>query len=185
MTEEKTKSLATMLSQLQHMEATMMEDETLSKEIWDEHFKASTTSLNEKVDSILNYMDTCKLKAAQYSERAEELTREAKRWEKRHESLKDYTLWCLNTFPEADFKGTDRVITKKLNPPSMVCLSKQTKSFSNYVPESFAINIDPMYLEQVTIWTLKTDDLKEDLKAGLNCTFAHLERKESLQIKVK
>jgi hypothetical protein len=185
MTEIKKTSLSELLHNLQQLEATMMTDESLSKEIWDEHFKTSTATINEKVDNILSYMDTCKLKAAQYSERAEELELEAKRWEKRYASLQEYTLWCLNAFPEGDMKGTDRKITKKLNPPSMICCYKTPKSFSNYVPDSMAILIDPLYLEQVTVWTLKTDELKEDLKQGLECNFAHLERKESLQIKVK
>ena len=183
--EVKKESLSELLQNLQQLEASMIEDTEVTKEAWDEHFKSSTQTLNDKVDAILNYMDTCKLKAAQYSARAEELSRESKRWEKRFASLQEYTLWCLNSFPEVDHKGSDRVITKKLNPPSMICPYKQPRTISNYVPTAMALNIDPMYLESQQIWTLKTDELKEDLKAGATFDFARLEQKESLSIKVK
>jgi hypothetical protein len=67
----------------------------------------------------------------------------------------------------------------------MVCPYKASKSFSNYIPEAQAVLVPEQYLEQVTIWTLKTDDIKRDLKAGKELEFARLEVKERLVVKPK
>jgi len=41
------------------------------------------------------------------------------------------------------------------------------------------------YRECKVIWLLKSDLVKEDLKAGKNLNFARLDRKEALSIKPK
>ena len=132
-TVEKKESWVQLLQDLQSLEERLV-DEGATPEEFKAAIDLALAKLDNKADGLLYFMDTCKMKAAYYSERAEELKREAKKWEKRLEQTENYTLYVLNNFPEADMSGTDRKITKKLNPPSMICPYKQPRTISNYVP---------------------------------------------------
>jgi hypothetical protein len=180
---EENKGLAAMLHSLVAMESAMDNtDEEITIEQCDAHF-AQFKSVQEKTDRLIAYMDHCKLASARFAERAQELKEEAQRWEKRKERLDEYAMYCLTRYP--DLSGSDFAFERRKNPPSMVCPYKASKSFSNYIPEAQAVLVPEQYLEQVTIWTLKTDDIKRDLKAGKELEFARLEVKERLVVKPK
>lgn len=177
-------SLNDLLAHLSLLEKNIDNAEEISIAQCEEHF-AHLKKVDEKVDRILGYMDMCKQNAAQYSERAEELENKAKSWEKRLSSLQDYCLYLVKQYPEVEWRGTDRQITKKLNPPSLVCSMRGSFSSSNVIPPEMVEMIPDVYLDKKEIYVLKANEVKDALKAGELLDFATLDRKESLQIKAK
>jgi hypothetical protein len=130
-------------------------------------------------------MDICKRNAALYSERAEELKNASQSWEKKYESLQRYAMFLVDKFPDIEWRGTDRTFAKKLNPPSLNCQLKRSYSSSNVIPDELIFSVPEKYRECKILWILKSDMVKDDLKAGKELNFAKLDRKEALQVKVK
>lgn len=123
-------SLAQLLAACELLERQIDESEVITPEQCEAHF-SSIAAIDAKVDRLLGYMDTCKMKAAVLAERAKDLKDEGERWERRLEQLEKYALWLTDRFPDVSWRGTDFAFEKKLNPPSMVCSYKSGKSFSS------------------------------------------------------
>jgi hypothetical protein len=62
---------------------------------------------------------------------------------------------------------------------------KKSFSTSNLIPDELIFSVPEKYRECKVIWILKSDLVKEDLKAGKSLNFARLDRKEALSIKPK
>jgi hypothetical protein len=181
-----TPTLPEILKRNQEVEQELIANtDEVTPEQWDEHFKSFNASLDKKVDSILAYMDDCKFMASKYSERAEALNLAAKRLEKRCESLEKYVLYHLSKFPELDLRGSERTISKRLGPVSLVCKLRKKFSSANVIPGPLVFSVPEKYREFQPMWVLNTDLVKEDLKAGKDLDFAKLEQNEFLSIKVK
>lgn len=183
MTEEN-KSLAAMMSALQILEKQIDNSDEITPEQCDAHF-SSIKEIDLKVDRLLSFMDLCKQNAATYSERAESLRRASESWERKYESLCKYAMWLMERYPEVEWRGSDRTFTKKLNPPSLNCQMKKSFSTNNLIPDELIFSVPEKYRECKVIWLLKSDLVKEDLKAGKSLDFARLDRKEALAIKPK
>jgi hypothetical protein len=106
-------------------------------------------------------------------------------WEKKYESLQRYAMFLVDKFPDIEWRGTDRTFAKKLNPPSLNCQLKRSYSSSNVIPDELIFSVPEKYRECKILWILKSDMVKDDLKAGKELNFAKLDRKEALQVKVK
>jgi hypothetical protein len=183
MTEE-SKSLAAMMSALQILERQIDDSEEITPEQCEEHF-SSIKEVDTKVDRLLSFMDLCKQNAATYSERAESLQIASKSWERKYDALQRYAMWLTDRYPEVEWRGTDRTFSKKLNPPSLNCQLKKSYSSNNVIPDELIFSVPEKYREPKFLWILKTDLVKDDLKAGKNLNFARLDRKEALSIKPK
>lgn len=181
---EENKSLAAMMSALQILEKQIDDSEEITPEQCEAHF-GSIKEIDQKVDRLLAFMDLCKQNAATYSERAEALANKAKSWEKKYEGLQKYAMWLVDKFPEVEWRGSDRTFAKKLNPPSLNCQLKKSYSTSNLIPDELIFSIPEKYRECKVIWLLKSDLVKDDLKAGKDLNFARLERREALAVKAK
>lgn len=177
-------SLLDLLSEERKLDKEIDSADEVTLEMCDAHF-AKIKEIDSKVDRLLEYMDSCKMKSASLAERAKSLDEESKRWKKRLESLEQYALFLTTAFPDVKWRGNDRGFEKKLNPPSLVCSSKSTKSFSNYIPEALVQNVPAEFVEEVKIFLLKTDELKDSLVSGNTYDFAFIDRKEKLNIKPK
>jgi hypothetical protein len=177
-------SLSALMSQLQILEREIDNAEEITLEQCDAHF-AQLKAVDEKVDRLLSFMDLAKHNAAIYSERAEQLKRASESWDKKYESLQRYALWLTERFPDVEWRGTERTFAKKLNPPSLNCQLKKSFSTSNYIPDELIFSVPEKYRECKMVWILKSDLVKDDLKAGKQLNFAKLDRKEALSIKVK
>lgn len=178
------KSLASMMSALQILEKEIDNSDEITTEQCEAHF-GSIQEIDVKVDRLLAFMDLCKQNAATYSERAESLQNASKSWERKYESLSKYAMWLIERFPEVEWRGTDRSIVKKTNPPSLSCDLKKRFSSENVIPDNLVFSVPEKYRDCKVVWILKTDLIKEELKAGKNLNFAKLERKEVLGIKPK
>ena len=181
---DQNKSLAELMSQLQVLERQIDESEEITIDQCESHF-AQIKDVDQKVDRLLSYMDLCKSNSALYSERSEDLQKRAEYWDRRLASLQNYALWLTNTYPEIEWRGTDRTFAKKLNPPSLNCQLKKGFSTNNYIPDELIFSVPEKYRECKMVWILKSDLVKDELKAGKTLNFAKLERKEALQIKAK
>lgn len=181
---EANKSLAELMSQLQALERQIDEAEEITIDQCESHF-SQIKDIDAKVDRLLAYMDLCKSNAALYSERSEQLSKQASFWERRLASLQNYALWLTNSYPEVEWRGTDRTFSKKLNPPSLNCQLKKSFSTANYIPDELVFSVPEKYRECKMVWILKSDLVKDELKAGKTLNFAKLERKEALQVKAK
>lgn len=177
-------TLSSLMSQLQVMEKEIDNAEDISIEMCDAHF-SQLKAVDQKVDRLLNFMDLAKHNAAIYSERSDQLKRASESWEKKYESLQRYALWLTSRYPEIEWRGSERTFYKKLNQPSLNCQLKKSFTTSNYIPEELVFSIPEKYRECKMIWILKSDLVKDDLKAGKDLNFAKLDRKEALGLKVK
>jgi hypothetical protein len=177
-------SLASLMSTLKIMEKEIDNAEEITLEQCDAHF-SQLKAVDQKVDRLLDFMDICKRNAALYSERAEELKNASQSWEKKYESLQRYAMFLVDKFPDIEWRGTDRTFAKKLNPPSLNCQLKRSYSSSNVIPDELIFSVPEKYRECKILWILKSDMVKDDLKAGKELNFAKLDRKEALQVKVK
>ena len=178
------KSLAAMMSALQILEKEIDNSEEITPEQCDAHF-SSIKEIDVKVDRLLAFMDLCKQNAATYAERAESLKHASESWERKFDALSKYAMWLTERYPEVEWRGTDRTFAKKLNPPSLNCQMKKSFSTSNLIPDELIFSVPEKYRECKVIWILKSDLVKEDLKAGKSLNFARLDRKEALSIKPK
>ena len=181
---EENKSLASMMSALQILEKEIDNSEEITPEQCEAHF-GSIKEIDVKVDRLLAFMDLCKQNAATYSERAESLQNASKSWERKYDALSKYALWLTERFPEIEWRGTDRTFAKKLNPPSLNCQMRKRFSSENVIPDELIFSVPEKYRECKMLWLLKSDFVKDDLKAGKNLNFAKLDRKEALSIKPK
>lgn len=177
-------SLASMMSALQILEREIDESAEISHEQCEAHFN-QIQAVDEKVDRLLAYIDIAKMNAAMYAQRAEEISEVAKSWEKKQKSLEKYALFLAGHFPDIEWRGTDRTFSKKLNPPSLVVPFKKSVSISSAIPEECVPHVPEEYLELVHVFKLKTDKVKEALKAGATFDWASLERSEKLDVSVK
>lgn len=177
-------SLASMMSTLKILEREIDESEEISLEQCETHFN-QIQSIDEKVDRLLAYIDIAKMNAAMYAEREEELKKASESWDKKRKSLEKYALFLASHYPDIEWRGTDRTFRKKLNQPSLNVPLKKSVSISSAIPEELVGNVPQKYLELVTVWKLKTDLLKEDLKAGEKFDWADLVQTEKLEISVK
>lgn len=177
-------TLNDLLASLKILERDIDNADDISIAQCEEHF-AQIKKIDEKVDRLLGYMDMCKQNAAQYFERAEELKAKAKTWERRVESLNEYCLYLTKQYPEVEWRGTDRIFAKKLNPPSLICSLRSSFNSSAVIPDDMVSLIPENYREKKELWILKSNDVKDALKAGEPLDFAALDRKESIQIKAK
>lgn len=178
------KSLANMMSALQVLEKEIDNADEITPEQCEAHF-GQIKEIDSKVDRLLAYMDICKSNAALYSERADSLKKAAESWDRKYESLSKYALWLTERYPEVEWRGTDRTFAKKLNPPSLNCQLKKSFSTANMIPDELIFSVPEKYRECKIVWILKTDLVKDELKAGKTLNFAKLERKEELGIKAK
>lgn len=178
------KSLASMMSALQILEKEIDNSEEITPEQCEAHF-GSIKEIDQKVDRLLAFMDLCKQNAATYSERAESLKHASESWERKYNSLQKYAMWLTERYPDIEWRGSDRTFTKKLNPPSLNCQMKKSYSTSNMIPDELIFSVPEKYRECKVIWILKTDLVKDELKAGNYLNFAKLDQKESLAIKPK
>lgn len=183
-TDTENKSLAKMMASLRLLENEIDESDEITLEQCQEHFDA-IKEIDSKVDRLLGYMDVCKRNAALFAERAKEIDLEATRWEKRLASLEKYALFLCSAFPDIEWRGSERVISKGLNQPSLKQSITNRFSTENCLPEEFLADVPKEYREAKTIWVLKTKELKDDLKKGKEVGFARLERKEKLVTKFK
>ena len=181
---EENKSLASMLAALKILEKEIDNADEISLEQCEVHFGA-IKEVDQKVDRLLAFIDLCKQNAATYAERAEDLKRASESWEKKLQSLEKYATFLIDKYPEVQWRGSDRVIGKKLNPPSLNCQMRKSFSTSNLIPDELIFSVPEKYRECKVIWLLKTDAVKDDLKAGKPINFARLERREALTIKAK
>lgn len=181
---EENKSLAAMMSALQILEKQIDDSEEITPEQCDAHF-SSIKEIDVKVDRLLAFMDLCKQNAATYSERAESLKKASESWERKYDGLCKYALWLTERYPEVEWRGSDRTFAKKLNPPSLNCQLKKSYSTSNLIPDELVFSVPEKYRECKVIWLLKSDVVKDELKAGKSLNFARLDRKEALAVKPK
>jgi len=182
MTEENN-SLASMLASLTAMESAMdTTDGEITLDQCEAHF-AQFKDAQVKTDRLIGYIDHCKLANAQYAARAQQLKEEAERWEKRQEKLEEYALWCLEKYPA--LAGSDFELSTRKNPASMKCDLTKSFSKSNVLPDHVALCVPGEYRECFVVWVLKTDKVKDDLKAGKDLPFARLEQKTKLVTKPK
>lgn len=184
MSQEESKSLASMLSVLQVMERDIDESAEITPEQCEAHF-GQIKEIDAKVDRLLAYMDICKHNSASYYERAEALSNTAKSWERKNDALQRYAMWLVDRYPEVEWRGTDRTFAKKLNPPSLNCQLRKSFSTSNMIPDELIFSVPEKYRECKIVWVLKSDVVKDDLKSGKDLNFAKLDRKEALSIKPK
>jgi hypothetical protein len=178
------KSLATLMASLALLERQIDDSEEITLEQCQQHFE-QLREVDQKVDRLLGYMDLCKRNAALYSERSFEIKQEGQRWERRLENLEKYALWLCESFPDVEWRGTDRTFSKKLNPPSLEETISKKLSIARQLPEEYLADVPEKYREARTIWILKGDELKADLKKGLELPFAKLERKKKLAVDIK
>jgi hypothetical protein len=177
-------SLFDLLKSLNVLETEIDDMPDITQEACHQHFEA-LKEIDVKVDSLIGYMDSCKMRAAEFDARAQEYKHQAQKWERRVESLKNYCLFLIKSTPHVSYRGREKQMHLKINAPSLVCQIRKAFSSANCIPVEYLGVVPERYLEQKTIWVLKTDVVREDLKAGIELTFAHNERKESLQIKFK
>ena len=177
-------SLFDLLKSLSALEDEIDGSAEISADLCHAHFE-SIKEIDVKVDSLLGYMDVCKARSAEFDAKAQEYKHQAQKWEKRLESLKNYCLFIIKTTPHITYRGKEKQMSLKLNAPSLVCDLRKSFSSNNMIPVECLASVPERYLEQRTIFVLKTDVVREDLKAGAVLSFAHNERKESLQIKFK
>lgn len=181
---EENKSLISMLSALKILEKEIDNSDEITLEQCEQHFGA-IKDIDQKVDRLLAFMDLCKQNSATYAARAEELMTRSESWDKKLASLEKYALFLVNRYPEVQWRGSDRVIAKKYNPPYLKCDYKKSFTSQNVIPEEFLLSIPEKYKECKVIWLLKNDVVKDDLKSGHSLDFAKLERRESLAINAK
>jgi hypothetical protein len=148
------------------------------------HFDA-IKEIDVKVDSLLGYMDVCKARAAEFDAKSQEYKHQGQKWERRLESLRNYCLFIIKSTPDISYRGKEKQMSVKLNAPALVCTIRKPFSTANCIPPEYLGIVPQRYLEERTIWVLKTDVVRDDLKSGVDLMFAHNERKESLQIKFK
>lgn len=178
-------TLPALMRALESLEHAIDSSDKITPEMCEAHFH-SLKSVDSKVDRLLGYMDACKMLAAQYSEQSEALKNKAKAFEKRLDDLENYALWLINSFPDVEFRGTTRQITKKLNPPSLVCPIKKSWSSGNVIPDDQVFRVPSEFREPKVVWVLRSDALKDALKLEtISVDFATLERKASISIKPK
>ena len=177
-------SLFDLLKNLSALENEIDDSEEISAELCHAHFD-SIKEIDVKVDSLLGYMDACKMRAAEFDAKAQEYKHQGQKWEKRLESLRNYCLFIIKTSPHITYRGKEKQMQMKLNAPALVCPIRKSFSSSNIIPVEFLGIVPQRYLEEKTVWVLKTDVVRDDLKNGIELIFAHNERKESLQIKFK
>jgi hypothetical protein len=178
-------SLPNLLSSLALLERQIDESDEITREQCEEHF-SQLKKVDEKVDRLLGFIDVCKRNAALYSERSEMMFNESKRWEKRIKSLEGYAFWLAESFPDIEWRGTDRTFYTKLSPqPKIVENISRKFSANRHLGEEHLADVPQKYREQKTIWILKTDVIKDDLKNGEELTFATLEREKKLFTKLK
>lgn len=177
-------SLFDLLKNLSVLENDIDDSEEISPELCHAHFDA-IKEIDVKVDSLLGYMDACKLRSAEYDAKSQEYKHQAQKWERRFESLKNYCLFIIKSTPHISYRGKEKQMHLKLNAPSLVCPIRKSFSSANVIPVEYLGIVPQRYLEERTLWVLKTDVVRDDLKSGIELIFAHNERKESLQIKFK
>lgn len=177
-------SLMDLLKNLSVLENEIDDSPEISPEMCHEHFK-SLIEIDVKVDRLLEYMDACKMRSVQNDSKAEEFKNAAKKWERRFESLKNYCLYIIKSTPHISYRGTNKQMGLKLNAPSLQCPMRVSFSSSNIIPADFVEVVPEKYREAKLVWVLRTDVVRDDLKAGIELPFASLERKESLQIKLR
>lgn len=178
------KSLAEMMSQLQLLEKQIDDSEEISVDQCESHF-SQIKDIDAKVDRLLGYMDLCKSNSALYSERSEQLAKQASFWDRRLESLQNYALWLTKSYPEVEWRGTDRTFFRKLNPVKLDCELRKSFSTSNYIPDNLVFSVPEKYRECKMVWVLKADLVKDDLKSGKTFNFARLKQDEKLGLKAK
>lgn len=178
------KSLASMMAALQILEKEIDNSDEITPEQCEVHF-GQIKDIDAKVDRLLAFMDLCKQNAATYSERSEQLKATSQSWERKQASLERYAMWLIERYPEVEWRGSDRTFAKKLNPPSLVCQMKRSFTTANMIPDELIFSIPEKYRECKVVWLLKSDLVKDDLKAGKQLNFAKLDRKEALAIKPK
>lgn len=179
-----TDTLKNMLTALELLEAEIDDSAEITQEMCDAHFQ-KMSDVQQKTDMLLAYIEFCKHNFEKFEERQKQFKIQSAKWKKRKESLENYGLYLLKRFPNLEFAGSDYQLTARNNPPSVVCLYKSDKSFSNYIPDAYTANIPPEYLEQVTVSLLKTDEVSKDLKAGMKLAFAEIMQKQRLVAKPK
>jgi Siphovirus Gp157 len=177
-------SLFDLLKSLSALETEIDDSAEITAEQCHAHFDA-IKEIDVKVDSLLGYMDACKMRAAEFDAKAQEYKHQGQRWEKRLESLRNYCLFIIKSSPHITYRGKEKKMELKLNAPSLVCEIRKSFSSANVIPAEYLGLVPQRYLEEKTVWVLKTDVVREDLKSGTELSFARNERKESLQIKFK
>jgi len=178
-------SLPNLLSSLALLERQIDESDEITREQCEEHF-SQLKEVDKKVDRLLGFIDISKRNAALYSERAEMMTNESKRWEKRVKSLESFAFWLVEAYPDIEWRGTDRTFYTKISPqPKIVENISRKLTVSRHLGEEHLADVPAKYRDQKTIWILKTDVIKDDLKNGEELKFATLEREKKLLTKVK
>lgn len=184
MSEEKKQTLSQMLSVLKIMEHDIDTSDEITLEMCDEHF-AQIKSIDEKVDKLLGYMELAETQAESFKKRADQLSKRAKSWAKKYESLKDYAIYLANNFPEVQGRGNERTFYKRLNSPSLCVDIERKWSSDHVVADEFVNEVPEKYRMLKQFWVLDTAALKNDMKTGLEFHWAKLVRKENLKIEEK
>lgn len=175
-------SLSKLLRLNQELESEIDSSEVITPEMCEAHF-ASMKSIDEKVEAVISYMDICKMNSARLESQAKMFSDKARWWETKMQSLENYCLWLLTTFPEVQGRGKLRTMRKKIsNQPSFICNFTQKKNISNVLEGEFVDEIPEHFRERVEIWILNAARVKNFLKAGGNVNFGKLERKTKLEI---
>ena len=105
---------------------------------------------------------------------------------KSESKAKGYAFWLVEAYPDIEWRGTDRTFYTKLSPqPKIVENISRKLTVSRHLGEEHLADVPQKYREQKTIWVLKTDAIKDDLKNGEELKFATLEREKKLLTKVK
>lgn len=177
-------TLNDLLRNLEIIEAKLDDTDDLTEEQIKAHFDA-VEAVDQKVDRLLGYMDQCKMYADLHKERAATFEAQSEAWKRRYKNLEKYALSLLKAYPDVEWRGKDRTISKRQNPGSLACPVKMSKSYSNAIDPEYVLLIPHEYRSLEPVWVLNTERIKSELKKGNQLAFAHLVQSESLVIKVR
>ncbi len=178
------RSLDDLMTALESMESIFDDIGEFTPEMIRDHFDAYT-SVDEKTDRLIGFMDTQKhgaSRAAQWSEL----------WkvkEKKHlsalERTKEYCKWLLQKHPNLEYRGKHaKIVLQRVAPKLTITTPQHRFSSERVIPADHVSVMPPEFVRMEVIYLYDTDAIREALVKGSDTPIARLDENYSVRIKL-
>jgi hypothetical protein len=136
----------------------------------------------DKVHSLVDLIDRCKLLAAKYESKAAEYSESAELWEQRLQTIQEYGIWLLNETKTKRLESDEYILSMDKQLPEIKSCLTRRYSTEYMIPDELKFSIPESYREPKIIWEMRIEDVKNALLSGKKLNFAKLCDKQRLLI---
>jgi len=141
--------------------------------------------LEQKVDGCISFRRFMESRIELLKKREEEFYNARKVAERTLARFNEYLTYTLKSNPEVSFKGNDGTLHLQKSAASLqLDIHSIPQTFAATIPEGLLEKVPEEYVEKITVYKLKKNEIKADVAEGKKLSWARLEQGDHVRVRV-